>query len=90
MNYQKDDYSNPNSATSYSDSDNVGASWEMLADEELECIRGGGTGIGQSIRTDNGSPDGVIRNDRTLNNNQKTDSNFEGVVPVVLSKLGLQ
>jgi hypothetical protein len=49
-----------------------------------------GTGIGQSIRTGNGSPDGVIRTDRTLNNEQKTDSGFNGIVPDALGKLGLQ
>ncbi|WP_055600295.1 hypothetical protein [Streptomyces aureus] len=49
-----------------------------------------GTGIGQSISTDNGSRDGVVRNDRILNNNQETDSSYEGVVPVALGKLGLE
>lgn len=50
-----------------------------------------GTGVGQSIRTGNGSPDGVIRTDRALGESSKAvGESFEGVVPAALQRLGLQ
>ncbi|KAJ2982210.1 hypothetical protein NQ176_g1545 [Zarea fungicola] len=42
-----------------------------------------GTGIGAGILPDNGSLDGVLRNDRTPNNNQETEPDFAGLIPEV-------